>query len=289
MKTLSEMSMEQVVLLSAVGVLFGLVILTLLVLIQLLMGLNKRLSKQNGDEGILGEWYDGLTDAVPISQEETITLNHNYDGIRELDNHLPPWWKYLFYATIVFAVVYVALYHVYNVSPLQTQEYITEVKDGRAEAAIFQAKAANSINESNAKFTTDAKSLDAGKAIFAANCAACHGKLGEGTVGPNLTDDYWLHGAKAGEVFKVIKYGVPSKGMVSWQTKLKPLDIQNVSSYIHSLKGSNPPNGKAPQGELVAEGGAAAAPAATDTTAQAVPADSAAVAAPADSAKPAGM
>lgn len=251
METLSEMSQEQVVLLSVVGVLLALVVLTLFVLIQLLYALNQRLAKQAGEEEetMLSSFYSGLTDAVPIAKEDSILLDHNYDGIKELDNHLPPWWKYLFYATMVFGVVYVFIYHIYGISPLQANEYLVEVEKGKAEVAAYQAKNANSIDENNVKLVADAKSLELGKTIFSTNCAACHGKAGEGTVGPNLTDDYWLHGNKVNDVFKTIKYGVPAKGMISWQAKLKPIDIQNVASYILSLRGTNPPNGKAPQGD----------------------------------------
>lgn len=249
MKTLAEMSQEQVVLLSTVGILLALIIAVLLVVIQLLYTIGQRLS--GGDpnyESPFTKWYKGLTDAVPMEKEYTIELSHNYDGIKELDNHLPPWWKNLFYATIVFAVVYIGIYHVYGTSPLPKGEYLAELKQAEIEVAAYQAKAANSISENNVKLA-DAKGIEAGKAVFSSNCAACHGKAGEGTVGPNLTDDYWLHGNGIADVFKVVKYGVPAKGMISWQTKLKPLDIQNVASYILSLRGSNPANPKAPQGD----------------------------------------
>jgi cytochrome c oxidase cbb3-type subunit III len=197
-------------------------------------------------------WWKGLTDAVPVENEEVILLNHNYDGIRELDNHLPPWWKYLFYATIVFAVVYMLDYHVWYSSPSQEEEYLQEVAVAEKQIEEFQAKNANSIDEKTVKLlVSDAKVLAEGKEIFTGKCVACHGALGEGGVGPNLTDEYWLHGGTINDIFKTIKNGVPEKGMISWKATLKPNEIQSVSNYIASLAGTTPPNGKAPQGDKV--------------------------------------
>ncbi|WP_435355640.1 cbb3-type cytochrome c oxidase N-terminal domain-containing protein [Emticicia sp. SJ17W-69] len=195
-------------------------------------------------------WWKSLTGAVPLEKEEVILLNHNYDGIRELDNHLPPWWKYLFYATIVFAIIYMLDYHVWKSSPLQEDEYQQEVAVAQKQIEEFQAKNANSIDENSVKLlATDSKVVAKGKEIFTGKCVACHGALGEGGVGPNLTDEYWLHGGTIKDIFKTIKNGVPEKGMISWKATLKPNEIQDVSNYIVSLAGTNPPNGKAPQGD----------------------------------------
>src|SRR6478735_8271351 len=108
---------------------------------------------------------------------------------------------------------------------------------------------ADRVDENSVKLLTAKDKLQSGEAIYQKNCVACHGKLGEGGVGPNLTDAYWLHGGDIQSVFKTIKYGVPSKGMIPWQTQLSPAQIQEVASYINTFKGTNPPNGKAPQGE----------------------------------------
>ncbi|MEQ8928153.1 MAG: cbb3-type cytochrome c oxidase N-terminal domain-containing protein [Fulvivirga sp.] len=200
-------------------------------------------------------WWSKLmkstTDAVPVEREETIILDHNYDGIRELDNHLPPWWKWLFYVTIIFAVVYMIGYHVIGNMPLQLEEYQAEVyaANEASKARLANAPAEN-IDATNVVALTDAVSLQKGKQIYLNNCSQCHKELGEGGIGPNLTDDYWLHGGDISSVFTTIKKGVPEKGMIAWEPLLSPGQMQNVSSYILTLRGTNPPNAKEPQGEL---------------------------------------
>ncbi|MES1181445.1 MAG: cbb3-type cytochrome c oxidase N-terminal domain-containing protein, partial [Flavobacterium sp.] len=131
--------------------------------------------------------------SVAIEQEEDIMLDHNYDGIRELDNDLPPWWKYGFYLTIIFAVVYLIHFHVSRTGKLQNQEYEDQLTEAKLQAEEYKKKSANLVDENNATFLLDEGSLASGKTIFMDNCAACHGRSGEGGVGPNFTDDYWLH------------------------------------------------------------------------------------------------
>lgn len=221
-------------------------------------------------------WSRFLTeanDAVPVEKEETILLDHNYDGIRELDNHLPPWWKWLFYISIAFSVVYMAVYHVFGTMPLQLEEYQTEV--AIAEEASLSRKAdapASNINEENVERVTDQALIDNGREVFISNCAPCHKEDGAGGIGPNLTDNYWIHGGDIKSIFKTIKQGVPEKGMISWEPLLSPDEMQNVSSFILTLVGTNPPNGKAPQGDLYEQGAGEEeepAPADSVTTAEA--------------------
>ncbi len=198
-----------------------------------------------------------LTDAVAVEEEESIMLDHDYDGIKELDNNLPPWWKYGFYLTIVVSVIYLFNFHVLGTGDLQTKEYEKEIAQAKLEVEEFMKTSANNVDESTVKLLTDASDIAAGKAVFIANCAACHGQLGEGTVGPNFADEYWMHGGSIQDIFKSIKYGWIEKGMKAWKEDLSPMQIAQVTSFIKSLKGTNPPNGKAPQGDLYMEGGAA--------------------------------
>ena len=189
--------------------------------------------------------------SVAIEKEADIMLDHDYDGIRELDNNLPPWWKYGFYLTIVFAFVYLFRFHISHTGKLQLAEYDQQLLQAKYEMAEYRKKAANLVDENNATLLTDGSSLASGKKIYKDNCVACHGNAGEGGVGPNLTDDYWLHQDDVKDVFKTIKYGYPEKGMKSWQQDLGAKQIHEVASYIKSLRGTHPANPKEPQGELV--------------------------------------
>jgi cytochrome c oxidase cbb3-type subunit 3 len=191
--------------------------------------------------------------SVAIEKEADIMLDHNYDGIRELDNNLPPWWKYGFYLTIPFAVIYMIHFHVINTGKLQTAEYEDQLTEAKIQMEAYKKKAANLIDENNATLLIDEASLASGKSIFLDNCAACHGRSGEGGVGPNLTDDYWLHQGGIKDVFKTIKYGWPEKGMKSWEQDLGAKQIHEVASFIKSLHGTNPANAKEKQGEFYKE------------------------------------
>lgn len=204
-----------------------------------------------------------MTNRVPTEREADVMLDHNYDGIRELDNVLPPWWLWLFYGTIVYAVVYLINVHVIGVWPHQADEYTQEMAQAKADVAAYQAQFKGMVDENNVTVLTDAPSVAGGASIFAANCTPCHGTQLEGKegLGPNLTDIYWKHGGGIKNVFHTITYGVPEKGMISWKAQLKPLEIQQLASFILSKAGSNPPNAKAPEGDPWAEGGAA-----TDST-----------------------
>lgn len=193
-----------------------------------------------------------LNASVDIEKEQDIMLDHDYDGIRELDNDLPPWWKYGFYISVVVAVIYLINYHVLGTGDLQTVEYTKSMAQAKAEVEEYMKTAANNVDETNVK-QLEGADIESGKQLFIANCAACHGKIGQGSVGPNLTDDYWLHGGSLADVFKTIKYGQVDKGMKSWKEDLSPIQIAQIASFIKTLKGSNPPDGKAPQGDLYTE------------------------------------
>jgi cytochrome c oxidase cbb3-type subunit 3 len=182
--------------------------------------------------------------------EAEIVLDHNYDGIRELDNNLPPWWVYSFYLTIIFAVVYMLRYHVFD-GPTQEEEYRREVAAAVIAIEEYKKTAKNLVDASTVEMLTDAADLQKGKSIFNDKCMVCHRADGGGGIGPNLTDPYWILGGSISDVFEVISEGGrPGKGMVAWKNDLKPLEIAQVASYVLSLQGTNPPDPKAPEGDL---------------------------------------
>jgi cytochrome c oxidase cbb3-type subunit 3 len=194
--------------------------------------------------------YRSLTRPNKAGKQKDVMLDHNYDGIRELDNIMPPWLQLILYGTILFAFVYLLVYHVYDAGKLPMQEYADQLQQAQEQKQLRLKLVGASVDENSVTLLTDAAALSNGKTIFIARCSPCHGQAGEGGVGPNLTDGYWIHGGRINEIFRIVKYGVPAKGMVPWQGVLKPEEMQMVSSFIQSLQGSNPPNGKAPQGTL---------------------------------------
>jgi cytochrome c oxidase cbb3-type subunit III len=202
--------------------------------------------------GFLKKIKDKLVGAVPIEKEGDILLEDDYDGIKELDNKVPPWFNLLFLITIIFAIYYLLDYHVFKTGKLQYQEYQEEMQQAEIQKAEL-IKSGAFVNENTVLRLNDAESLSAGKNIFKTNCVPCHGPDAGGVIGPNLTDDYWIHGGGIKNIFHTITYGVPAKGMISWQTQLNPKQIQEVASYVMSLHGTHPANPKPPQGDKYVE------------------------------------
>lgn len=192
-----------------------------------------------------------INDLKEPEQEKDLLLNHEYDGIRELDNNLPPWWKWTFYLSIIFGVVYLAHFHVLKTGALPKEELAQALAKAEEEVAAFKARARLNVDETNVVYLLEEERLTAGASIYKVHCAVCHGQQGEGGVGPNLADQYWVHGGTISDVFRTIKYGVPAKGMQAWNNNLTAIQIQNVSTYIMAMQGSEPPNPKEPQGEFV--------------------------------------
>jgi cytochrome c oxidase cbb3-type subunit 3 len=190
-----------------------------------------------------------MTRSVPVAQEADVMLDHNYDGIRELDNQLPPWWKWGFVFTIVFAVVYLISYHITGTGKLSLQEYSEELNQAAMQKEERIKIAGNEVTDENVVAMAGIPELTEGKNIFIKNCSACHGDRGQGIVGPNLTDEFWLHGGGIKNVFRTITEGVPGKGMISWKAQLAPKQIQQVASFILTLKGTKPDGAKEAQGE----------------------------------------
>lgn len=185
-----------------------------------------------------------LTRSKEIEQESDVMLDHNYDGIRELDNVLPPWWVYLFYATIIFAGIYLVRFHIMS-GDTQAQEFDKEVAAAKIAVEEYKKTAPDQMDKEKVTLLTDAASIAEGKTIFLANCVACHRPDAGGQIGPNLTDDMWINGGGIKNVFNTImEGGRDGKGMVSWKATIKPSDIQKVASYVLSLQGSNPKDPK---------------------------------------------
>jgi cytochrome c oxidase cbb3-type subunit 3 len=193
-----------------------------------------------------------LNRSVPIEKEEEILFDHEYDGIKELDSRVPPWYTGLFYATIIFSIIYLLNFHVLNTGKLMYEEYEEEMRIASLQQAEFMNSGTFISEESVTQLTDDISNLS-GKDIYDANCVACHTADGGGLVGPNLTDEYWIYGGGIKNIFKIVKYGIPSKGMISWQTQLNPLQIQQVSSYVMTFQGTTPLAPKAPEREVWVE------------------------------------
>jgi cytochrome c oxidase cbb3-type subunit 3 len=194
------------------------------------------------------EVWQKLLSLRPLEEEKELLIAHDYDGIQELDNPIPAWFMYLFYGTIIFGVGYLLNYHVFKTGQLQYAEYRTEMAQADIEKKAFLNKAANRVDENTVKLVKDPAVIASGMAVFKSTCQVCHGDHGQGNIGPNLTDEYWLHGGKISELFKTIKYGVLSKGMPTWEKQLSAKQISDVANYIESIRGTKPAGAKAPQG-----------------------------------------
>ncbi len=245
------------------------IILALLINIKLLLKKDKLKAVTKAEVAIAAEkkanqlsWWDKVNKLRPVSEEAELDLGHEYDGIRELNNRLPPWWLYGFYATIIFAIIYLWRFEVSHNGPSSKQEYETSVARAEIKVMEYLKKKGDLVDENTVTFLTSADDIAAGKAIFTdpSKCPACHTPEGGGNaVGPNLTDDYWIYGGSIKNIFNTIKYGT-SKGMRSWKDDLSAKQMAQVASYVKSLKGTKPANPKEPQGELYKEEAAPVAP-----------------------------
>ncbi len=211
------------------------------------------LTENSKKEAKLEWWrkaYKNLLDKKPVENEGEIILDHDYDGIRELDNNLPPWWLYGFYATIIIAFAYMFNYHVFG-GTSQKEEYLIEVAEAQEAVEKYKKNAKGLLTANTVELLTGESDIKAGNAIFTANCVACHKVDAGGGIGPNLVDSYWILGGGVKNVFNTItEGGRPGKGMVAWKTNLKPDEIAQVASYVLSLHGTTPADPKEPEGEL---------------------------------------
>jgi len=258
---LLELAYHNILLILAVIVLIGVILAGLNLIWALIEVQRMKLLEQYGPEtlekvipGTSESLWDKISQKswklVPLDKEADIDLGHEYDGIRELDNSLPPWWLWLFYITIIWSIGYLWYYHVSDRGPGSAQEYIAAMEKGEADKAAYLASQTNLVDEKTVTVLTGEADIAEGKEIYTANCLVCHGAAGEGGVGPNFTDKYWIHGGSINNIFSTIKYGVAEKGMISWKEQLRPGAMQKVASYILTFQGTNPPNQKEPQGVL---------------------------------------
>ncbi len=203
------------------------------------------------------DWYKkimkALTRSQPMENEGQLLLDHDYDGIKELDNNLPPWWVYLFYACIVFSGIYLVRFEIMDGDNQET-ELRKEMAQAKIDVAEYMKTAPDLMDEKTVTLLTDAADLAEGKTIFQTNCVACHRADGGGQIGPNLTDDQWILGGGIKNVFHTLMNGGrDGKGMISWKAALKPKEMQKVASYVLSLKGTNPANPKVSEGDVWVE------------------------------------
>ncbi|MBE7638727.1 c-type cytochrome [Salegentibacter sp. BLCTC] len=212
----------------------------------------KNLKAENSEKQFSGikRLYKKMLNQKPMEKEDEILLDHNYDGIKELDNDLPSWWLYGFYVSIIFAFVYMGYYHIFD-GETQTEEYLAEVAQAKEEIEAYKKANPDLIDASSVELLTEASDLEAGEQIFMTSCMACHKADGGGSIGPNLTDKHWILGGGISNVFQTVSEGGrDGKGMVAWKSELSAQEIAQVSSYVISLEGTNPPDAKAPEGEV---------------------------------------
>lgn len=235
-------------LLWTITLIMGAVLLFLVfVMLRIMMELKREQSGIPREERL--SLWERLLSLRPLAEEKQLTMDHKYDGIEELDNPTPPWFNFLFYGSIVFAIVYMVKYHVIGDGKVMENEYQAELKEWESKSVANRAAETDLIDESNVTLVTDTGMLTAAADIFKTKCVACHGEKGEGKNGPNLTDTYWINGGEIRDIFRTINQGVPEKGMISWKGLLKPGEIQNMASYILSIEGTVPEGaGKEPEG-----------------------------------------
>lgn len=237
--------------------LFAVLLIGLEIMIAAMNSITQAISPQKDlaqEKELEFAWFkktvDKLMDSAPLEKEAEIIMDHNYDGIQELDNTLPPWWKYGFYASIVFAIIYLVRFEILGADN-QYVELEKEVAAATIAIEEYKKTAKDLIDADNVVLLTEASDLKAGEGIYNTLCVACHRMDGGGGIGPNLTDEYWILGGGIKNIFNTISEGGRSgKGMVSWKQSLKPSEIQQVASYVMSLSANNPVDGKDPEGEI---------------------------------------
>lgn len=249
---------QEMVMYTLLGLVFITAVLVLIVALYVLQMLKAFMLKEVPEEqpkvseaelGYFEKLWLKWNALKPLEEEEALILDHDYDGIKELDNHLPPWWKGLFYLTVVYGVIYIFVFHVFKSAPLQAEMYEMEMAAAeKMKQSLPQPEVA--FDENTVTFTDDSGDLIAGKRVFENQCGTCHKTDGGGLAGPNLTDQYWKNGGGIQNIYKTVKNGVPNTAMIPWESILTPIKIRQVASYIMTMEGTNPPDAKAAEGDL---------------------------------------
>ncbi|HQV78090.1 MAG TPA: c-type cytochrome [Chitinophagales bacterium] len=222
------------------------IILYFIKMLKFLTGIDQLKKSNDIKELTLWEKFNQLKS---IEEEGEIDLGHDYDGIRELDNITPPWFTIAFALSIVAAGIYYYRFEIGHTALTQEQEFEIEMREAKILQDSLLKLEGNQVDENNVAML-DAAGIASGMKLYNTNCGACHGDKGQGGVGPNLTDAYWLHGGSISHVFKSIKYGIVDKGMKSWKEDFSPTQIAQLASFIESIQGTNPPGAKEKQGDL---------------------------------------
>lgn len=253
-----------------IGLMIMVGIVSIMALLVVLSGLKAIVRERRSEQGLepelemikarpgeehVGFWtrfWNRFNSAVPVAMEETVETSHEYDGIRELDNQLPPWWLYGFYISIIFGVIYLLRYEVLGTGLTQEEEYLEQMAEANREVEAYLASIAGEEGEIVIELLSDEEALAAGAKVFQVNCAQCHAADGGGmnALGPNLTDKYWKNGGDFDHIVSVIQTGVSGTSMIPWESQLSAKQIQEVSSFVYSLEDSSPANPKDPEGEL---------------------------------------
>lgn len=231
----------------------GVALVALLLLVVTLQAVQVFRQSENKEKEVketwFSKWWQSVNSFKPMEQETVVLTSHEYDGIRELDNNLPPWWKGLFYVTIVFGVLYLVNFHIIGTGQTQAEEYQTEMAVAAKQVADY--KAALLADEGPAEEpVTGPAAIAAGKSVYQKFCSACHGAQGQGGIGPNFVDQYWIHGGSMSDIITTIEEGVPTKGMIAWKNQLSGPEIQQVAAFIYDMEGTSPDGQKEPQGDL---------------------------------------
>jgi cytochrome c oxidase cbb3-type subunit III len=258
----ASMSSTDIMLMTVIGMFIIVMLVVAFVLFRISFVLQK-MSPSNTNVAVDSEFEKAMDERTiwqklaglrPMKYEQTMMMEHAYDGILEIDNPIPAWFMTLFYGSIIVSVVYMFAYHVVGDGQIMTTEYKEQMVEGETIKQAYMKQFASSINENNVTLLKDETSLKEGKKMFTQNCVACHAADGGGGVGPNLTDEFWIHGSTIKSVYHTISEGVAEKGMIAWKKSLNSIQMQQVASYILSLKGTIPAKPKEPQGtkEIVA-------------------------------------